>query len=107
MKTLRLSRRQRALANCAPVSEERIRDRSMRAAVSRARGSDEFTNQQGFDRAVAALVRAIPMPPEAGEFFSGKNLSPPSKKTGKKPARNPVVPELGISFLVIGGVFAF
>jgi hypothetical protein len=107
MKTLRLSRRQRALANCAPVSEERIRDRSMRAAVSRARGSDEFTNQQGFDRALAALVRAIPIPPEAAEWFSGKDLTSPSKWTWKKTARNPAVLAIGIAVLVIAGVFVF
>ncbi len=107
MKTLRLSRRQRALANCAPVSEERIRDRSMRAAVSRARGSDEFTNQQGFDRAVAALVRAIPIPPEAAEWFSGKDLTSPSKWTWKKTARNPAVLAIGIALAVIAGVFVF
>ena len=107
MKTLRLSRRQRALANCAPVSEERIRDRSMRAAVSRARGSDEFTNQQGFDRAVAALVRAIPIPAEAVEWFSDKDLTSPSKWTWKKTARNPAVLAIGIALIVIAGVFVF
>ena len=107
MKTLRLSRRQRALANCAPLSDERIRDRSMRAAVSRARGSDEFTNQQGFDRAVAALVRAIPIPTEAVEWFSGKDLTSPSKWTWKKTARNPAVLAIGTAVLVIAGVFVF
>src|SRR5207237_5793505 len=107
MKTRRLSRRQRALANCAPVSEERIRDRSMRAAVSRARGSDEFTNQQSFDRAVAALVRAIPIPPEAAEWFSGKDLTSPSKWTWKKTARNPAGLAIGTAVLVIAAVCVF
>ena len=107
MKTRRLSRRQRALANCAPVSEERIRDRSMRAAVLRARGSNEFANQQSFDRAVAALVRAIPIPPEAAEWFSSTDLIAPSKWAWKKTARNPAVLAIGIALVVIAGVFVF
>jgi len=79
----------------------------MRAAVSRARGSDEFTNQQGFDRAVAALVRAIPIPAEAVEWFSDKDLTSPSKWTWKKTARNPAVLAIGIALIVIAGVFVF
>src|SRR5437899_12321179 len=100
MKTRRLSRRQRALANCAPGSEERIRDRSMRAAVSSARGSDEFTNQQGFDRAVAALVRAIPIPAEAVEWFSDKDLTSQSKWIWQNTGRNPAVLATGIATLL-------
>ena len=107
MKTPRLSRRQRALTNCAPINEERIRDRSMRAAVFRARGSSEFENQQSFDRALAMLVRAIPIPPETAEWFSDKDLTSPSKWTWKKTARNPVVLAIGIALAVIAGVFVF
>jgi hypothetical protein len=107
MKTLRLPRRQRALANCAPVSEERIRDRSMRAAVYRARNSNEFVNQQSFDRAVAAVVRAIPIPPETAEWFSTKDLLPVSKWTWKKTVRNPAVLAIGIALVVIAGVLVF
>jgi hypothetical protein len=107
MKTPRLSRRQRALTNCAPINEERIRDRSMRAAVFRARGSSEFENQQSFDRALAMLVRAIPIPPETAEWFSDKDLISPSKWTWKKTARNPVVLAIGIALAVIAGVFVF
>ena len=70
MKTPRLSRRKRALLNCAPIGEERIRDRSMRSAVFRASDSDGFANQQSFDLAVAELVRTIPIPPETAEWFS-------------------------------------
>ena len=79
MKTPELSRQQRALANCAPINEERIRDRFMRAAVFRARSSSEFENQQSFDRALATLVRSIPIPPETAEWFSGKDLISPSR----------------------------
>lgn len=107
MKTPQLSRRQRALANCAPVNEERIRDRSMRAAVFRARSSSEFVNQQSFDRALATLIRAIPIPPETAEWFSGKDLISPSRWTWKKTARNPVVLAIGIALAVIAGVFVF
>ena len=70
MRTLRLLRRRRALLNCAPISQDRLADRSMRAAVSREDGSDEFVNQQNFDRAVAELVRLVPIPPESAEWFS-------------------------------------
>jgi hypothetical protein len=107
MKTPGLSRRQRALANCAPINEERIRDRSMRAAVFRARSSSEFENQQSFDRALATLVRAIPIPTETAEWFSDKDLIAPSKWTWKKAGRNPVVLAIGIALVVIAGVFVF
>src|SRR5213596_3376106 len=103
----RLSRRQRALANCAPITEERARHRSMRSAVFRAGNSTEFVNQQSFDRAVAALVHAIPIPTEAVEWFSDKDLTSPSKWTWKKTARNPAVLAIGIALVVIAGVFVF
>jgi hypothetical protein len=79
----------------------------MRAAVFRARTSSEFENQQSFDRALATLVRAIPIPPETAEWFSGKDLISPSKWTWKKTARNPVVLAIGIALAVIAGVFVF
>jgi hypothetical protein len=107
MKTLRLSRRQLALMNCAPINEERIRDRPMRSAVFRARGSNEFANQQSFDRAMAALVRSIPIPPETAEWFSSKDLIANSRWTWKKMARNPAVLAIGIALIVIAGVLVF
>jgi len=107
MKTQRLSRRQRTLLNCAPIDEEPIRDRSMRSAVFRARGSNEFANQQSFDRAMAALVDAIPIPAESAEWFSAKDFVSASKWTWRKMARNPAVLAVGIAVLVIGGVFIF
>src|SRR6058998_1388816 len=107
MKTPHLSRRIRALANCAPITEEQMRDRSMRSAVFRARTSDEFANQQSFDQAVAGLVRSIPIPPDIAEWFSAKDLTSPSKWTWKKTARNPAVLAIGIALVVIAGVLVF
>ncbi len=107
MKTPRFSRRKRALLNCAPVGEECIRDRSMRSAVLRASDSNEFANQQSFDRAVAALVRIIPIPPATAEWFSTKDLFSPSKWTWKKTLRNPAVIAVGIALVVIAGVLIF
>ena len=104
MKIVRLSRRQRLLANCAPISEERMNDRAMRAAVFCARGSHEFANQQSFDRAVATLVRNVPVPPEIEEWFSSENLVPRSKWKWKM-AKNPAVLAVAIALAVIAGVF--
>ena len=104
MKSVRLSRRQRLLASCAPIREELINDRSMRAAVFCARASDEFANQQSFDRAVATLVRSVPVPPEIGEWFSSEDLVPRSKWKWKM-AQNPAVLAVAIALAVIAGVF--
>src|SRR5437762_10388886 len=107
MKMLRLLRRQRALLNCAPISHDRLADSSMRAAVARADDSDEFRNQQNFDRAVAELVHLIPIPPETAEWFSEKDLAVGSKWTWRKMARNPAVLAISIAVVVIAGVSVF
>lgn len=107
MKTPRLSRRKRALLNCAPVGEERIRDRSMRSAILRASDWNGFANQQSFDRAIAELVRSIPIPPETAEWFPAKDLISGSKWTWKKMVRNPAVLAVGIAVVVITGVLVF
>jgi hypothetical protein len=83
-----------------------MRDRPMRAVMFRAGKSGEFVNQQNFDRAVAALVRAIPIPPETAEWFSPDLISP-SKWTWKKTVRNPAVLAIGIALVVIAGVLVF
>ena len=101
------SRAQRALLNCAPIRQDRSTDRSMRAAVSRAGGSDDFVNQQSFDCAVAELVRLIPIPPETAEWFSEKDATGHSKWTWRKMVRNPAVLATSIALLVIAGVFAW
>ena len=105
MKIVRLSRRQRLLANCAPISEERMNDRAMRAAVFCARGSHEFANQQSFDCAVAALVQSVPIPLEIGDWFSSENPIASPKRRWKRTAQNPAVLAIGIALAVIAGVF--
>jgi len=105
MKSPLLSRAQRSLLNCAPINEGHLADSSMRAAVARAAKSPEFANQQSFDRAIAALVRLIPIPPETAEWFSEKDLAVGSKWTWKKMVRNPAVLAISIAVFVIAGVF--
>jgi len=107
MKMPRLLRRPRTLLNCAPISHDRLADRSMRAVVARADDSDEFRNQQNFDRAVAQIVHLIPIPPETAEWFSEKDLTVGSKWTWRKMARNPAVLAISIAVVVIAGVSVF
>jgi hypothetical protein len=107
MKTLGLLRRRRTLLNCAPISQDQLADRSMRSAISRASSSNEFVNQQNFDRAVAAVVRLVPIPAESAEWFSGKDLVPGSKWAWKRMVRNPAVLAVSIALAVIVGVFVF
>lgn len=106
MKAARLSRQQRILVNCAPIGEEQISDRAMRTAIFRARGTDEFANQQSFDRAVTALVETIPIPGDVAEWFSREDLVPRRKWSWKKTAQNPAVVAVAIALVVIAGVFA-
>src|SRR5437667_6079398 len=79
----------------------------MRSAVCSAAASADFVNQQSFDRAVAALVCLIPIPPETAEWFSEKDLVVGSKWTWKKMARNPAVLAISIAVVVIAGVSVF
>ena len=105
MKLLSLMRRQRALLNCAPIRADQSVERSMRAAISRVDGSADFISQQNFDRAVARVVRLIPIPAESAEWFSEKDLVPASRWTWKKMMRNPAVLAISIAVAVIAGVF--
>src|SRR5260370_8761698 len=107
MKLLSLIRRQRALLNCAPIRADQSVERSMRAAVSRVDGAADFISQQNFDRAVARVVRLIPIPAESAEWFSEKDLVPASRWTWKKMMRNPAVLAISIAVAVIAGVFVF
>jgi hypothetical protein len=107
MKLLSLMRRQRALLNCAPIRADQSVERSMRAAISRVDGSADFISQQNFDRAVARVVRLIPIPAESAEWFSEKDLVPASRWTWKKMMRNPAVLAISIAVAVIAGVFVF
>lgn len=106
MKPVRLTRSQRSLVACAPINEQRMTDRAMRAAVFRARDSEEFAIQQSFDRAVAGLVQTVPIPPTVAEWFSQEKAIEPSKWSWKRAAKNPAVAAVGIALLVIAGVFA-
>jgi hypothetical protein len=107
MRTLRLLRRRRALLNCAPIGHDRLADRSMRAAVSREDGSDGFVNQQNFDRAVAELIRLVPIPAESAEWFLDKEAIRGPKWTWRRIVLNPAVLAISIALLVIAGVFTF
>src|SRR5438874_8298725 len=107
MTALGLLRRRRALLNCAPISHDHLADRSMRTAVSRADGSDEFVNQQNFDRAVAELIRLVPIPPESAEWFLDKEAIRAPRWTWRKIVLNPAVLAISIALVVIAGVFAF
>src|SRR5437868_707509 len=107
MTALGLLRRRRALLNCAPISHDHLADRSMRAAVSRADGSDEFVNQQNFDRAVAELIRLVPLPPESAEWFLDKEAVRRPKWTWRRIILNPAVLAISIALVVIAGVFTF
>lgn len=107
MKMPSLSRRQRMLVLCAPFNEQRITDRSMRAAVFRAKKADEFVQQQAFDRAVADLIGQTVIPPEVVEWFTKETTLAPPKRTWKTIATNPAIVAIGIALVVIATVFAF
>jgi hypothetical protein len=107
MRTLRILRRRRALLNCAPINRDHLVDRCMRAAVSREDGSEEFVNQQNFDRAVAELVGLVPIPPEPAEWFLDKEAVRGRKWTWKRIVLNPAVLAISIALVVIAGVFTF
>src|SRR5436190_10707159 len=106
MRMLHLLRRRRALLNYAPISQDHLADRSMRAAVAREDGSDEFVNQQNFDRAVAELIRLVPIPPESAEWFLEKQAVRRPKWTWRRIVLNPAVLAVSIALVVIAGVFA-
>jgi hypothetical protein len=107
MRTLGILRRRRALLNCAPIGQDLLADRSMRAVMSRENGSEEFVNQQNFDRAVAELVRLVPIPPESAEWFLDKEAIRAPKWTWRRIILNPAVLAISIALLVIAGVFTF
>ena len=107
MKLAQLSRRQRGLALCAPISEEKIDDRAMRGAISQARKTDDFVHQQAFDHAVNALVRTIPIPPEIAEWFSTEHIILGAPRTWQRLARNPAMVAIAIALGVIAGIFVY
>ena len=78
-----LSRRKRALIECAPISDEPPSDRAMRSALESARTIPEaaasLTAQQQFDQALATLAQGIAIPQEAAEWFVNGTLIQGSK----------------------------
>lgn len=102
-----LTKKQRLFVHCAPFDDEHIDDRGMRSAVFRVRKSDEFGHQRNFDRAVADLVQAIPIPAEVTEWESKQTLIAPQKRTWRKTAQNPVILAIGIAVGVIAGIFVY
>lgn len=106
-----LSRREQLLVRFAPITEKAGTDRRMRVATLRARRSKksarEFSLQQSFDQALAALVQATPVSQEIAEWFRNEKLIPQSKRTWKKTARNPAVLSAALALAVIVGVIVF
>ena len=98
------------LLGCAPITEKPGMDRAMRVAINRIRHSKKaatFGHQQAFDKALAKLVRNIPVDEQLAEWFVKENLVPVIRRGWKKIIRNPVVIAIGIAALVIGGVAAY
>lgn len=106
-----LSKRERILTRCAPITEKPDTDRRMRSAVLRARrnkgAAKEFECQQAFDKAVSALVQETPVSAEIAEWFRNEKLIPQSKRTWRKTARNPAVLSVALALAVIVGVIVF
>ncbi|HMJ04936.1 MAG TPA: hypothetical protein VK474_01645 [Chthoniobacterales bacterium] len=106
-----LSPREQVLARIAPITDKTGTDRRMRAAVLHARrkgpGAVAFGQQQAFDRAVAALVRDIPVSAEISEWFRNEKLIPQKKRGWKKTLLNPVVLSIALALVVIAGVVVF
>jgi hypothetical protein len=100
-----LTRKQRAYMQCAPLNDERIHDRAMRAAVFKVRKTDEFAHQRAFDQAIAALVQTTPIPTEVTEWQSKGTFVATPKRGWKQLFFNPVAMAVGIATLVIAGIF--
>jgi hypothetical protein len=111
MSIFRISRREKALVRCAPITEKPGIDRRMRVAVLRARRSKtlaaEFAHQQAFDKAMAALVQNTSVSTEIAEWFRNEKLIPQSRRTWKKTVRNPAVLSIALALAVIAGVIVF
>jgi hypothetical protein len=91
-----------SLVECAPISDGRNADRRMRAAISRAKRSDHFSQQQGFDRAVAKLVRNTPVPAEIKEWFANEKMAQGTRRSWTATARHPAILAIAIALVVIG-----
>ena len=100
------------LVRVAPITDKSDTDRRMRSAVLRARGHKgpaaiAFGHQQAFDRAIAGLVRDIPVSAEISEWFRNEKLIPQKKRGWRKTVSNPVVLSIATALMVIAGVVVF
>jgi len=106
-----LSRRKRALIECAPISDAPPSDRAMRSALESARTIPEaaasLTAQQQFDQAVASLTQSIPIPQEAAEWFVNSTLIRGTKRNWKRTARHPAILATALAVLVLAGIAIF
>jgi hypothetical protein len=106
-----LSRRKRALLECAPISNAPPSDRAMRSALESARTIPEaaasLTTQQQFDQALAKLVGKISVPKEAEEWFVNVALLKGPKRSWKRTARHPAILATALAILVMAGVGIF
>ncbi len=104
-------KRDEILARIAPITEKAGTDRRMRSAVLHARGKGpaavEFGYQQGLDKAVAALVRDIPVSAEISEWFRNEKLIPQKRCGWKRTITNPVVLSIALALIVIAGVMVY
>ena len=109
-RTPKMKRRRTSLADCAPITDKPGIDRAMRVAVTRARRGKTaigFAQQQAFDRAIAALVQAIPVGAEIAEWFANESLVPAGRRRWRKILFNPAVLAIAFALAVIAGVFGY
>ena len=106
-----LSRRKRALIECAPISKEPPSDRAMRSALESARTIPEaaasLTAQQQFDQALATLTQGVAIPQEAAEWFVNSSLIQGTKRSWKRTARHPAILATVLAVLVLAGIAIF
>jgi len=109
MKRSRISRHKRALMQCAPITEAVDNDRAMISALKRAKAvnAEELDRQQHFDRAIAAIVGNIPIPPEIEQWFASENLLAGEKRSWIKTALQPAILAIGLALLVMAAIFVF
>lgn len=109
MKRSRISRRKRALIECAPITEAVDNDRAMLSALkcAKAVNAEELDRQQNFDRAIAALVDNIPIPAEIEQWFASENLLAGEKRSWIKTALQPAILAIGLALLVMAAIFVF
>ncbi|MGI8431460.1 MAG: hypothetical protein ACR2MW_04105 [Chthoniobacterales bacterium] len=103
-----LSRRKRALLECAPINDAPPNDRAMRSALESARTIPEvaasLTTQQQFDQPLARLVGQIEIPKAAEEWFVNVALIKGAKRSWKRTARHPAILATALAILVMAGV---